>query len=96
MIIQEKDQVCKDLVWKITTSESLNDAEKSHLATCEGCMAEVVKTLDEAVVGEPHGLGMAAGGTNGDFSQARPEAKKALENGRKVFEREFGISLPNK
>jgi hypothetical protein len=96
MATQEKDQICKDLVRKVTTGESLNDAEKSHLAACEGCMAEVVKTLDEAAAGEPHGLSMAAGGTNGDFSQARPEAKKALEHGRGVFEREFGISLSKK
>jgi hypothetical protein len=96
MATQEKDQMCNNLVRKITMGEALNDAEKSHLAACEGCMAEVVKTLDEAATGEPHSLGMAAGGTNGDVSQERPEAKKAIDHGRRVFEREFGISLSKK
>ncbi len=45
-------------------------------------------------VGKPSLLGMTVGGTNGDLIPARPEAKKGLEQGRRVFEREFGISLP--
>jgi hypothetical protein len=77
--------MCEDLVRKLMAGESLEEAEKSHLAGCEGCMAEVVKRLDET----------PAGGTNGDCSRARPEARKALEQGRRVFEREFGISLSN-
>jgi hypothetical protein len=92
MATQEKDQMCENLVRKITTGESLDDAEKSHLAVCEGCLVQVVRVLDESAASETHGLGMA-GGTNGDLTQARPEAKKALEHGRRVFEREFGISL---
>ena len=38
MATQEKDQMCENLVRKITTGESLDDVEKSHLAVCEGCM----------------------------------------------------------
>ena len=96
MTTQEKDQTCNNLVRKITMGESLNDAEKSHLAVCESCLAEVVRVLDESAAREPHGLGMAASEVNGDITQARPEAKKALEHGRRVFEREFGISLSKK
>jgi hypothetical protein len=90
---REKDQTCENLVRKITTGEFLNDGEKSHLAACEGCMAQVVRMLDESAASATQGRGMAAGGTNGDLTGARPEAKKALEQGRRVFEREFGISL---
>jgi hypothetical protein len=93
MATQQKDQMCENLVRKITTGQSLDDAEKSHLAVCEGCMAQVVRRLDESAATETHGRGMAAGGNNGDLTRARPEAKKALEQGRRVFEREFGISL---
>jgi hypothetical protein len=95
MATQEKDKLCENLVRKITTGESLDDAEKSHLAVCDCCIAAVVKTLDKSAASEPHSLGRAAGETNGDLT-ARPEAKKALEQGRRVFEREFGISLLKK
>jgi hypothetical protein len=88
------DQTCKNVVLKLTTGEHLEDGEKAHLATCERCMAEVVKQFDEAATGQRHGPGVNTGETNGGFSRARPEAKKALEQGRRVFEREFGISLP--
>jgi hypothetical protein len=56
-------------------------------------MSQVIRTLDEAAMSESLRLGMAAGGTNGDLTHARPEAEKAVAHGRKVFEREFGISL---
>ena len=93
MATQEKDQICDHLVQKMTMGEALDDAEKSHLSTCEACMAQVVKKLDESSGIRAHGLGMVAIGTNGDLTHVRPEAKKALEQGRRVFEREFGISL---
>jgi hypothetical protein len=96
MATQEKDQLCGKLVRKLTAGEPLDAAEKSHLAACEGCMAEAVRALDEAAANGSKGPGLAAGGTNGDLSRARPEAQKALEQGRRVFEREFGISLPKK
>ena len=93
MPTQEKDQMCDNLVQKMTTGNSLDEAEKTHLAKCEVCMAQLVRTLDESTDREAHGLGMAAGGTNGDLAHARPEAKKAREHGGKVFEREFGITF---
>jgi PP-loop superfamily ATP-utilizing enzyme len=96
MPTQEKNRACQDLVRKLTMGESLEDAEKSHLAVCETCMAEVVKMLDEAAASQTQGPDMALDGTNGDSSRARPEAKRALDLGCRVFEREFGISLSKK
>jgi hypothetical protein len=93
MATQEKDQTCDTLVQKLTKGGSLDSAEKSHLATCEDCMAQVVRMLDESVRSEAHVLGTTAIGKNGDLIDARPEAKKALDQGRRVFEREFGILL---
>jgi hypothetical protein len=93
MATQEKDQWCETLVRKMMTGEPLGDAEKSHLAACEACMAEVVGRLDESAASEANGHGTPPSGPNGDITETRPEAKKALEQGRRVFEREFGISL---
>lgn len=92
MPTQQNDQMCGNVVQKLTLGEPLDDAEKTHLATCEDCMAQIVKTLDESAASEANGHA----GVNGDLTHARPEAKKALEQGRKVFEREFGITLPTK
>jgi hypothetical protein len=86
--------MCERLVRKLTMGEPLDNAEKSHLAECESCMAEVVRILDRSSATEPNGLGVAPGCTNGELNHARPEAKKAIEQGRRVFERGFGISLP--
>ncbi len=94
MTTQETDQMCGNLVRKMTAGESLDDAEKAHLAVGEDCMARVLKALDESATSDPHGNGVVSAGTNGDLTRARPEAKKALEHGRSVFAREFGIALP--
>ena len=89
MATEQNNQICNTLVQKLTTGVSLDEAEKSHLANCDDCMADVVRKLDE--------LGAtASAGRNGDLTHARPSAKKALEHGRSVFEREFGISLSKK
>ena len=87
MTMREKDLMCDDLVQKLTTGISLNPAEKSHLAECEDCMARVVTALAESA---------ARKGTHNEGSCDRPEARKALEHGRRVFEREFGIVFPKK
>lgn len=92
MATQEQDQVCEKLVRKITTGERLDDAEKSHLAACDACMAEIVRMLDESAARQPHGLDRDTAGSNG-APPPRPDANKALEQGRRVFQREFGISL---
>jgi hypothetical protein len=73
--------------------EPLDQADKAHLATCEDCMARVVRALDEQALQEKKCRGASAGNTNGDLSHVRPEAKRALETGRRVLEREFGIKL---
>ncbi|MBV9121904.1 MAG: hypothetical protein JO112_00925 [Planctomycetes bacterium] len=93
MAPQEQSPMCETLVRKITTGEVLSDAEKSHLATCADCLAQVVSTLGESATNRRHGLLMTTAAPNGDLVRSRPEAKKALEKGRQVFEREFGISL---
>jgi hypothetical protein len=93
MATQEKDQMCDGLVQKMTTGQALDETEKSHLANCEACMARVVRMLDESARSKAHGTGMVLGRTNGDLTTTRPEAKRALEQGLRVFEREFGISL---
>jgi hypothetical protein len=93
MVTQEKNQMCDIVVQKIIAGGSLDDADKTHLANCEACMARVVRTLDESGLQERQIPGRTAGGTNGDLSRARPEAKQALEQARRVFEREFGIKL---
>ncbi len=87
MTMREKDLMCDDLVLKLTTGIPLTPAEKSHLAECEDCMLRVVTALDQSV---------ARNGTKNELSRERPEAIKALEQGRKVFEREFGITFPKK
>ncbi len=94
MAIQEKDQMCEKLVQKLTTGKPLDTAERSHLAECESCMAEVIRILDRSTATEPNAVGGVPGSDNGELNHARPEAKKALEQGRRIFEREFGISLP--
>jgi hypothetical protein len=88
--------MCESLVQKLTAGEALDDAEKSHLAECEGCVAQIVKSLDKAAVSAAPGADLGAGEANGNRGGARPEAMKALEHGRQVFEREFGISLSTK
>lgn len=93
MPVEEKEQLCRALVQKMTVGDPLNADEKSHLASCECCMSQVITTLDEAAMSKSLALGIAARGTNGDLAQARPEAKKAAAHGHEVFEREFGISL---
>ncbi|MBX7104320.1 MAG: hypothetical protein K1X57_09565 [Gemmataceae bacterium] len=96
MPVQEKDQECGTLVQKMTAGDHLTTAEKSHLAGCEGCMLEVVRALDESAMNDWHGTGHEPAGGNGDLPQARTEARNALEQGLKLFEREFGISLAKK
>ena len=70
--------MCDNLLQKLLSGESLDDAEKAHLATCESCMVHAVRALDMTASTEIHRLGMDAGGSNGDFSHSRSEAKRAL------------------
>ncbi len=94
MEIPEKDQMCGKVMRKLTMSDSLNTAERSHLAECESCMAEVIRILDRSTATESNGLGGVPGNANGELYHTRREAQKALEQGRRIFQREFGIALP--
>jgi hypothetical protein len=96
MASQETDQVCARLVQKVTSGEPLDKADKAHLAACEECMFQVVRVLDEAALQKQQAVDTSPGDTNGDLSLVRPEAKRALEHGRRVLEREFGIKLSEK
>jgi hypothetical protein len=96
MATQEKGSMCENLLQKLTTGKSLDEAEKTHLAVCENCLLQLVKMLDESATSKSPDSSSAGEGRNGDATHARPEAMKALEHGRRVFEREFGISLPKK
>jgi hypothetical protein len=87
MTTQVGKLTCDKVIQKIIAGESLDDAEKSHLADCEHCMFQIVATLDTTSANKIHGE------ANGAIINARPEATRALERGRLVFEREFGIRL---
>ena len=91
MRTHEGDRFCAGVVEKVIAGKRLDESEKEHLASCEGCMEELVTKLDEADIQEttkPSG--------NDDHSQRRPEVEQALENARRVFSREFGISISDK
>jgi hypothetical protein len=64
---------------------NLNPAAKSHLARCEGCIAAVFDLLDDAI-GEDLPLAL-------DLTALPAEARSAIEHGRKVMAREFGITF---
>src|SRR5688572_30312485 len=93
MSSESKDALCDLLVNKLMVGERLNDAEKAHLIGCESCMAVVVRQLDNAAEQRTRSPGRISGSTEADSAQDRPHANKALEHGREVFEREFGLSL---
>jgi hypothetical protein len=93
MVIQGNDPICDSLIQKITRGIRLDDAEKSHRAGCQACMTRLITALDESAMNAPNSVGISAGVTNGNGLPERPQAKAALEHGRRVFEREFGISL---
>jgi hypothetical protein len=89
MATHEKNPLCETLVRKLTSGVHLDDAEKLHLGACEACLAEVVRNLDESAMKNIPVHSEA----NGATIHPRPEAITALEKGRQVFEREFGIPL---
>jgi hypothetical protein len=83
MATQEKGQTCGSVAQKLLSGNSLSEAERSHLASCEECMAQAVTMLDESRL-------------PGDPVPTDPKPRKATaarEHGFRVFEREFGISL---
>jgi len=93
MPIDQQDQDCARLVEKIiradffNTNESLNAAEKAHLSQCPECMREVVLNLDLAAEDAAGLLGTKPELATGELS---PDVMQALEQGKRIFAREFG------
>jgi hypothetical protein len=84
--------MCEILVQKLLAGTSLVDTERSHLANCESCIAEVVRRLDESAADENG----KSGAVNGKLAQSRADAVRAVEHGREVLKRAFGTSPLNK
>jgi hypothetical protein len=95
MSLPAQDQVCGTLLQKMTTRQRLSDEEKAHLAACEDCMRQVVHHLDRAATTGSLTNGTAEEASELNTARTRAEAIRALEQGRRVFQREFGISFPN-
>jgi hypothetical protein len=87
MATQEKDRICGSLVQKLISGTSLSEAERSHFAVSQECMAQAIALLDE----KAH-----VRRTSSTDPKPSPEAVRALNRGNDVFEREFGISLRKK
>jgi len=90
------DQFCAVLVKKVIAGQKLDETEKAHLANCQGCMEELVGKLDHADTEEGSAIGLARASEEDDLARSRPEVRRALENARQVFAREFGISISGK
>jgi hypothetical protein len=90
---QKADSFTAGIVQKKLSGQHLDAAEKEHLIECESCLTELFHRLDQAAE-----LAKKASGNNGarnydELARTRPEAMRALEHGRRVFAREFGITL---
>ena len=88
----QKDQICAGVVEKMLSGRSLAAEEKAHLIECESCMAEIVRRLDQAAEEPAKSLGKNGDSDREDLARSRPAAKQAVEHGRQVFAREFGLS----
>jgi len=93
MSAEKNGDLCTQLLKKLTTDEHLSDAEKAHVVDCEGCMAALVKRIDRTILVQSPFPAGSSGVDDSDVDRDRPEAKQALEHGKRVFAREFGISL---
>ncbi len=91
MRTHEGDRVCAGVVEKVIARKRLDESEKEHLASCEGCMEELVTKLDEADIQET-----TKASEDYDHSHRRPEVQQGLETARRVFLREFGISISDR
>ncbi len=93
MATQEQDHVSERIIHKLASGQRLDEAERAHLAACEVCLNQVLSELDAAARTNGRASGTGAAPTADEPSRTRPEAQRALEHGRRVFEREFGIKL---
>ena len=85
MSIEERDQVCSDLIEKMSSGQHLSDAEKAHLVGCEGCMAAVVHHLDKLPGAFPSKATTPASMADNGSAQATIEAQQALTRGRRFL-----------
>lgn len=89
--MSHKVSLCALLIKKLTSGESLNAAEKTHLSECDDCMREVVCRLDEIPEEGAISGGKANNGKKELVSPPSPQVVEALERGSRVFAREFGV-----
>ena len=87
------DTYCARLIEKKLSGQSLDSAEKEHLFECEACLVEILRRLDEAAEQAKKSSGNNGARDYNELARTRPEAMRALEHGRRVFAREFGITL---
>ena len=93
MSVAEPHPVCSGLIEKVSSGQRLDAAERGHLMACDTCQAALVEHLDKTAEPEPpQPFPVAEVGLNG-VARGSAKAEHALEEGRKVFAREFGLSL---
>lgn len=90
---QQADSFTAGIVQKMLSGQHLDDNEKNHLIECEGCMTELIRRLNQAGKEAAKSPGKNGARNYDDLARSSPEAMRALEHGRRVFAREFGISL---
>jgi hypothetical protein len=93
MSAHQLDQFCVDVIEKKLSGQSLDAAEKEHLIECETCLVEILRRLDKAAEEAKKSSGKNGARDYDELARSRPEAMRALEHGRRVFAREFGITL---
>jgi hypothetical protein len=93
MSMQPMDPYCARLIEKKLSGQSLDVAEKEHLIECDTCLVEILRRLDEAAKEAKKSSGNNGARNYDELARSRPEAMRALEHGRRVFAREFGITL---
>jgi hypothetical protein len=91
MSTHQQEQVCTTLIAKLTLGHPLNASEKAHLSQCIGCMRDVIRQLDRMAEGTAPALGGRDGSSDPHLPNPNPEVIQALEHGRRVFAREFGL-----
>jgi hypothetical protein len=90
---QQPDSFTAGIVQKKLSGQCLDAVEKEHLGECEICIAILFHRLDEAAEEAKKSSGNNGARDYDELARTRPEAMRALEHGRRVFAREFGITL---
>ena len=91
MAAHELDRICGTIVSKLMLGERLSADERSHLVESTECMLEVVRQLDHQreQTSPSHGTN----GTSETYTaNCDVEVLQALEQSRRAFVREFGVS----